>query len=167
VADRQRRDELEGLHTLNDLAGELVVALGSSLRDQGLSVDEREAVTKALALFELMTSDDVIAVGTSVGRMLGGERSYLDALRAVEREANGSGIEEQARVYAETLKDVLERADGREMTEAARRELELKVQTLRNFFTRMSETVLTRADALSRTREESLWRWAPLPSSTF
>lgn len=159
VKDRQRREELEGLHGLSDLAGDLVHALGTFPRREDLSPAEEEAVAKARALFELMTSHDVIAVGTSAGRF-GGERSYLDAVRAVEREASGRGIEEQARGYAETLEKVLEE----DLPEPERIELEPKLVSLRRFFIRMSESVLARTDELSRARQESPWR-APQTTS--
>lgn len=162
MRDRQRRQELEGLHTLGDLAGEMVVALGTAMGTTNLSPAERRVLAKAHELFELMSSDDVIAVGAAAGRMLGGERSYIDAVRAVEREANGSGIEEQAHAYAQTLGKLLDE----ELNEPERRAIQPDVLALRNFFIHMSENVLSRAEALSRTREELPWRSVQQPTST-
>lgn len=162
VRDRWGRHELEGLQTLGDLAGELIVALGTVLRSERRSDEEREALATARELFELMTSHDVIAVGTVANRMLGGERSYLHAVRAVEREANGSGVEEQARSYAETLRAVL---DEKELSGPERHKLETDVKALRSFFIHMSESVLSRAGELSRTSKESPWRSTPKPTS--
>lgn len=151
--DRRSRSELEGLQLLGDLADDTVVSLGRVLRDEALSEKDELALRRVRDLFDLMTSHDVIVVGTSVGRMLGDERSYLDALRVVEREAKGGSIEDYARNVVATLDTVLAT-----QPEAAHQDLSEQLEKVRAFFVGMGERSLARTDELSRSRQESPWR---------
>lgn len=159
--DRRSRSELEGLQLLGDLADDMVVSLGRVMRVEPLAAGDRGVLTRARDLFGLMTSHDAIYVGTSVGAMLGDERSYLDALRVVERQAEGASIEDFAAQVVNTLTTVLN-----EPVDDEARELEPELERLRQFFVGMGENSLDRADELSRPRQESQWRSTQQPSST-
>lgn len=161
MPDRQTRDELEGLHALGDLADDMVSTLGRVVRSEPLAPADHAALRKARSLFEVMTSRDVLVVGDKVGRMLGAETGYLDALRAVERQADGDDVDDYASRYVDLLTTVI---DNHGIPEAEGAELKPQFVALRNLFEHMGEATLARDNELISRRPESPWR-SMLPTS--
>jgi hypothetical protein len=148
MQDRHKSHEMAGVLSLGLLSERMVLALGRVGRSEELTEEDRQAIQRATELFELMTTRDVIVVGATVNRMLS-DASYIDALEALQGQTDGGDIEDYAERYSELLRKVLAGEAG----EDERAELE----ALRNLFVEVGLTTLSRANEISRTRQESPW----------
>lgn len=149
VLEQRSQDELAGAISLGVLAERMVLALGRAVRGDNLLPNDTAVLEDAKRLFELMTESDVIVIDSLVNRMLTDE-SYLDALRVVRLDSGDNEIEASARRYVELLGRVLDGTiEEQERDELAR---------LRNLFVHVGEKTLSRANELSRTRQESSWQ---------
>jgi hypothetical protein len=146
----ERRSREEGALFAGLLAEGMVLALGRAHRSESLTARDKRAITKARDLFARMASTDVVLLGSQGSRMLD-DGSYFDALEVVEVEANGGSIEERANRYADVLTKLLNDADRTP-------EDDNDIQTLRNLFSELGETVLARSTEAARAPQDVTWR---------
>jgi hypothetical protein len=149
MLDRRTREELSGVLSLGLLSERMVLALGRAMNGNDLTEDDLDAIAAARRLFERMTEEDVIVIEGPEDRMLNDE-SYLDALHVVQLQTGGAEIEPAVRRYV----DLLEKLINDQISEEQREEL----TSLRDLFVEVGEMTLSRANELSRTRQDPSWR---------